>query len=123
MMEILRLMNNIYRAQAIAIYDTVAYNKALAPLFQLLFNHCSSPSLGDRNGVTKAFLDGCPPWMVAVTKNKHPHKLTNRYLLGRMEEKLDLCERLPRKAKRKMDKWWLYRMVKRRSSFGDDNKA
>ncbi|KAI0977552.1 ankyrin repeat-containing domain protein [Xylaria arbuscula] len=112
--EILQLINNIcQKANAIIVYGTLTFNKTLAPLFQLLWNHCSSYRSEDRDEVMKAFIAGSPPWMVdAMTKMEHD-KLTNTYVLERLKEKFDHGSKLPRRAKPEMKDWWKQRGVKR----------
>ncbi|KAI0147308.1 ankyrin repeat-containing domain protein [Xylariaceae sp. FL1272] len=112
---ILQFINNIcQQADAIAIHETLHYNKVLAPLFQLLWNHCSSYRSEDRDEVMTAFIAGSPRWMVdAMTQIEHD-KLTNTYVLERLKEKFDLGPRLPRRAKSEMIDWWKHRGVKRR---------
>ncbi|KAI1286516.1 ankyrin repeat-containing domain protein [Xylaria venustula] len=114
--EILHLINHICQTlDAKAVKETLDYNKTLAPLFQLLFNHCSSLSLEGRDAVMTAFLDGCPSWMVAVTRKRNQQRLTNEDVLNAMRDQFEFIEERPRKAKAgKMKNWYLHKAVKRR---------
>ncbi|KAI1357997.1 ankyrin repeat-containing domain protein [Xylaria arbuscula] len=114
--EILRPINHICQTpDARAVKETLDYNRTLAPLFQLLFNHCSSLSPEGRDAVMTAFLDGCPPWMVAVTRKMNQRRLTNKDVLNEMREQFEFIEERPRKAKAgKMENWYWHRAVKRR---------
>ena len=94
-----RLLNLVYQTPvALAIKTNLDYKKALAPLFQVLLNHCSSLSLENSDAVITAFLDGCPPWMVAVTKRTN-RRVKDEYILHEMKEQFEIVEERPRKAK------------------------
>ncbi|KAI3326543.1 ankyrin repeat-containing domain protein [Xylariaceae sp. AK1471] len=114
--EILRLTNIICQTpHAMIIKETLDYNKALAPLFQLLFNHCSSLTSKDQDAIIMNFVDGCPPLMKAMIRKMNPHKLTNQDVLNEMKEQFEFTEERPRKAKvDRIGNWYLHRGVTRR---------
>ncbi|KAI0406315.1 hypothetical protein F4802DRAFT_558769 [Xylaria palmicola] len=103
-----------------AVKETLDYNKALALLFKLLLNHHSSISPEDRDVVMKAFVNGCPPWMVAVTRKRTQHRLTNEDWWHELKEQFEFIKERPRKAKAgKMRNWYLHKGVKQRRRSND----
>ncbi|KAI3331260.1 ankyrin repeat-containing domain protein [Ustulina deusta] len=115
--EILRLISSICQTpHATTIKETLDCNKVLAPIFQLLFNHCASVNPKDRDNVMVDFLAGCPTWMVGVTKNMNGQRLTNDIVLERMKGQFEIGKTRPRKAAPGMQKWWMHKGIKRRFS-------
>ncbi|KAI1316615.1 ankyrin repeat-containing domain protein [Xylariaceae sp. FL0255] len=113
--EILRLTQIICQTpHAAVIKEVLDCNKALAPLFQLLLDHCLSLDVDDRDEVMTSFVDGCPPRMVAIRNEMKGNRLTNKEVLAKMKEDFEFVTRLPRKAAPGIQNWFVHPGAKRR---------
>ncbi|KAI1318792.1 ankyrin repeat-containing domain protein [Xylariaceae sp. FL0255] len=113
--EILRLTRTICQTpHASVIKETLDCNKALAPLFQLLLDHCLSLKVDNRDEVMTSFVDGCPPRMVAMRNKMKGNRLTNEEVLANMKEEFEFVTRRPRKAAPEIQNWFVHPGAKRR---------